>query len=141
MPSEMRRGRILAAAPSPPPATRPTRLTIDFGFGPFRRKQSHRPTTAHYAPKDLIGKLIIAVTNFPPKRIAWLPLRKSSSSAVPATGNERAGTRHPSSNPMCAKSKTERRLLTSHQPFRPPWFPTPPPPPPNLGPPYVERFS
>lgn len=43
-------------------------LTID--FGDLGMKTSSAQLTENYTPDDLVGKQIVAVTNFPPKRIA-----------------------------------------------------------------------
>ena len=51
-----------------PQARRPAyRLWID--FGPLGVKRSSAQITAHYRPGELIGRRVIAVVNFPPKRI------------------------------------------------------------------------
>lgn len=44
------------------------KLEIDFGY--LGIKKSSAQITHHYTTKDLIGKQIIAVINFPPKQIA-----------------------------------------------------------------------
>lgn len=43
-------------------------LTID--FGPLGIKTSSAQITEHYAPSDLIGQQVIAVMNFPTKKVA-----------------------------------------------------------------------
>jgi tRNA-binding protein len=51
-----------------PEALRPAyRLWID--FGPLGVKRSSAQITAYYRPNELIGRRVIAVVNFPPKRI------------------------------------------------------------------------
>jgi tRNA-binding protein len=51
-----------------PEARRPAyRLWIDFGT--LGVKRSSAQITTHYRPTDLIGRLVIAVVNFPPKQI------------------------------------------------------------------------
>ncbi len=44
-------------------------LKIDFG-AEIGVKQSSARITDHYSKEDLLGKLIVGVINFPPKRIA-----------------------------------------------------------------------
>ena len=51
-----------------PYARRPAyRLWIDFGA--LGVKRSSAQITTHYRPADLIGRLVVAVVNFPPKQI------------------------------------------------------------------------
>lgn len=64
----MRVGRIVSADPFPE-ARRPAyRLVIDFG-PPLGTRASSARLTAHYRLEDLVGRLCVAVTNFPPKQI------------------------------------------------------------------------
>ena len=65
---EMRIGTIISAEEFKEARNPAYKMTIDFGeFG--MRKTSAQVTTL-YEPKDIIGKQIIAVINFPPKQIA-----------------------------------------------------------------------
>lgn len=65
---EMRVGRVVRAEPFPE-ARRPAyRLWID--FGELGVKRSSAQITDRYQPTDLVGRRVVAVTNFPPKRIA-----------------------------------------------------------------------
>ena len=65
---EMRVGRIVRAEPFPE-ARRPAyRLWIE--FGELGVKRSSAQITDRYQPADLVGRRVVAVTNFPPKRIA-----------------------------------------------------------------------
>jgi len=43
-------------------------LTID--FGELGMKTTSAQITDHYTPDELVGKQVVAVTNFPPKRVA-----------------------------------------------------------------------
>jgi tRNA-binding protein len=64
---DMRVG-IVTDAREFPEARRPAyQLWID--FGPLGVKRSSAQITAHYRPGDLVGRRVIAVVNFPPKRI------------------------------------------------------------------------
>lgn len=45
-------------------------FVVDVDFGPHGRKTSSARITGNYTPDTLLGKQIVAVANFPPKRIA-----------------------------------------------------------------------
>ena len=63
----MRVGRVTEAQEFPE-ARRPAyRLWID--FGPLGVKRSSAQITHRYRPADLIGRLVVAVVNFPPRQI------------------------------------------------------------------------
>ena len=64
---ELRVGRIVAAEEFPEARKPAYKLTID--FGPLGIKRSSAQITDLYSPDDLRGRLIIGVTNFPPRRI------------------------------------------------------------------------
>ncbi len=65
---EIRTGTILAASLNPKARLPAYILQID--FGPLGIKHSSAQITRNYDPKSLVGKQIVAVMNFEPKRIA-----------------------------------------------------------------------
>jgi tRNA-binding protein len=67
---EMRVGRILEAAPFPEARNPSYRLRIDFGPGLGERVSAAQLTVTYPDPAALIGRQVVAVVNFPPRRIA-----------------------------------------------------------------------
>ena len=61
-------GTIVEAAPNPQARVPAYVLRID--FGDLGMRTSSAQITRNYAPEDLIGRQIVAVVNFPPKRVA-----------------------------------------------------------------------
>ncbi len=61
-------GTIVGARANP--GARVPAFVIDIDFGPLGRRKSSAQLTGNYRPDTLIGKQIVAVVNFPPKRIA-----------------------------------------------------------------------
>ena len=66
---EIRVGTVRDARPFPEARKPSLRLWIDFG-GELGVKQSSAQITVHYKPDTLIGRQVLAVVNFPPRRIA-----------------------------------------------------------------------
>jgi tRNA-binding protein len=65
---ELRVGRIVSAAPLP--QARKPAYVLQVDFGPeLGQKKSSAQITHLYQPEELIGKLVVAVVNFPPKQI------------------------------------------------------------------------
>ncbi len=67
---EMRTGTITSAELNPKARVPAYMLSID--FGPLGVKKSSAQLTRNYTAEDLVGKQIVAVVNFEPKRIAGL---------------------------------------------------------------------
>jgi tRNA-binding protein len=66
---EVKVGRVVAAEPFPEARKPSIKLTVDFG-PQVGEKRTSAQLTAHYDPETLVGKQVVAVVNFPPKRIA-----------------------------------------------------------------------
>ncbi len=66
---DLRVGRIVAAEHFPGARKPAYRLTIDFGPGGVRRSSAQLVAT-YPDPRSLVGRLIVAVVNFPARRIA-----------------------------------------------------------------------
>jgi tRNA-binding protein len=64
---DMRVGRITAVDDFPEARTPAWKLTIDFGEEIGTKKSSAQIT--HYPKAELLGRLVVAVVNFPPRQI------------------------------------------------------------------------
>jgi len=67
---DMRVGRITAVDPFPEARKPAWKMTIDFGDEVGIKRSSAQIT--HYDAGELLGRLVVAVVNFPPRRIGPL---------------------------------------------------------------------
>jgi tRNA-binding protein len=69
---DMRVGRVVAAEPFPEARNPSYRLRIDFGPEIGERVSAAQLTVTYPDPEALVGRQVVAVVNFPPRRIAGL---------------------------------------------------------------------
>jgi len=65
---EMRVGRIVQVEEFPVARKPSYKLTVD--FGPLGLKQSSAGLKPFYRKDELVGRLVVAVVNFPPRQVA-----------------------------------------------------------------------
>ena len=82
---DMRVGRVIAVDPFPEARKPAWKLTIDFGAEVGTKRSSAQIT--NYAEGDLLGRLVVAVVNFPPRQIGPLMSEVLCLGAADAAGN------------------------------------------------------
>src|SRR5205823_5441059 len=82
---DIRVGRVISAAPFPAARKPAYQLTIDFGPIGVRQSSAQLPGT-YPDPSVLVGRLIIAVVNFPPRRVASFLSEVLVLGALPSDG-------------------------------------------------------
>jgi tRNA-binding protein len=65
---DIRVGRVVAVDPFPQARKPAFKLTVDFG-PEIGIKRSSAQITVNHSPEDLVGSLVMAVVNFPPRQI------------------------------------------------------------------------
>jgi tRNA-binding protein len=81
---EMRVGRVVAVEDFPEARNPSYKLTIDFGA--FGARKSSAAVRRWYEKSDLVDRLVVCVTNFPPRRIATFESEVLTLGAIEADG-------------------------------------------------------
>ena len=65
---DLRVGTVIQCEPNAKARKPAYKLTLD--FGPLGHKTSSAQITERYRPEQLVGKQVVAVVNFPPRKVA-----------------------------------------------------------------------
>lgn len=80
----MRVGRVVAVDDFPEARNPSYKLTID--FGQYGTRRSSAAVRRWYSKEELLGRLVVCVTNFPPRRIATFDSQVLTLGAVEQDG-------------------------------------------------------
>ncbi len=97
---DIRTGVVRSAVPFPEARKPALKLEVDFG-PPIGSRQSSAQLTLHYRAEELVGREVLAVVNFAPRRIAGFKsevlvlgmLNPEEDGEVILIGPDRTGTR------------------------------------------------
>lgn len=82
---DIRVGTIVTALPFPEARIPAIKMHID--FGELGMKTTSAQVTKRYAPEDLIGRQVVGIVNFPPRRVAGFVSEVLILGGVPHSGD------------------------------------------------------